>query len=291
MSDTLISAGVDRKVLAMESNFRRLLERSLLTFLDRAVPVTLTGPEPFEFKDVKALLPGEIVLATLTATESVQGKVLYAMTREDAAVLADLLLSGDGKAAFASEDHLEPLRDLFREITASLSSDIGKEIGKHVAFDDMRIVLIDLSPSDFAGSAWVVNKLECEIDRPLTILRIVAKEFIRACYPEESSAPEGRDSVDLSETDESIRKEMGLVLDIELDLSIELGRTSMLIRDIVKLGPGSIVELDKLSGEPVDLYVNGRRFAKGEVVVVDENFAVRITELVPVEERMKASRN
>jgi flagellar motor switch protein FliN len=275
----------------MESNFRSLLERSLLTFLDREIPVTLTGPTAFEFKDVKALLPGEIVLATLTATDAVRGKTLYALAREDAAVLADLLLSGDGKAAFSTEDHLEPLRDLFREVTASLSSDVGKEIGKHIAFDDIRVVLIDLSPTDFAGSAWLVSKLDCIIDRSITILRMVSKEFIRTCFPEDNAPPETREAVEVNETDDTIRKEMGLVLDIELDVTIELGRTSMLIRDIVKLGPGSIVELDKLSGEPVDLYVNGRRFAKGEVVVVDENFAVRITELVPVEERMKASRN
>jgi flagellar motor switch protein FliN/FliY len=84
---------------------------------------------------------------------------------------------------------------------------------------------------------------------------------------------------------------MGMVLDIELPISIELGRTSMLIRDIVKLAPGSVVELEKLSGEPVDLFVNGRLFARGEVVVVDENFGVRITGLVTPNENNRARRN
>ncbi|HHE46176.1 MAG TPA: flagellar motor switch protein FliN [Bacteroidetes bacterium] len=79
-----------------------------------------------------------------------------------------------------------------------------------------------------------------------------------------------------------------ILMDVSLPITIELGRTNMLIRDILELGPGSIIELNKLSGEPVDLYVNDRKFAKGEVVVIEENFGVRITELVKVAERLEA---
>ena len=73
---------------------------------------------------------------------------------------------------------------------------------------------------------------------------------------------------------------MDLLLDVHLDMSVELGRASMSVRDVLQLGPGSIVELDKLGGEPVDVLVNGRLIARGEVVVVDENFGVRITEII-----------
>ena len=76
------------------------------------------------------------------------------------------------------------------------------------------------------------------------------------------------------------------MLGIHLPVVIELGRTRMLIKEIIDLAPGAIIELDKLTGEPVELYVNGKKFALGEVVVVDENFGVRITELVKIEERL-----
>lgn len=79
-----------------------------------------------------------------------------------------------------------------------------------------------------------------------------------------------------------------LLLDVEMPVSIELGRTDMPISEILTLGPGSIVELDKLAGEPVDLLVNDKVIAKGEVVVVDENFGVRITMLMSPEERLKS---
>ena len=72
---------------------------------------------------------------------------------------------------------------------------------------------------------------------------------------------------------------MDLLFDVQLNLSVELGRTSIPVREVLQLGPGSIVELDKLAGEPVDILVNGKLIARGEVVVVDENFGVRVTEI------------
>jgi len=79
-----------------------------------------------------------------------------------------------------------------------------------------------------------------------------------------------------------------LLMDVDLPIAIELGRTKLSIADILALGPGSVVELNKLAGEPVDLLVNQRVVARGEVVVVDENFGLRITQLMTPEERLRA---
>jgi flagellar motor switch protein FliN/FliY len=68
--------------------------------------------------------------------------------------------------------------------------------------------------------------------------------------------------------------------DVLVELTVEVGRTRMTIRDTLALGPGSIISLDRLSGEPVDLLVNGKRIARGEVVVIDEEFGLRITDVV-----------
>lgn len=85
-------------------------------------------------------------------------------------------------------------------------------------------------------------------------------------------------------------RSLDLLMDIELPVSVELGRVNMSIRSILGLGPGAVVELDKFSGEPVDLFVNNKKFAEGEVVVVDQNFGVRITALVGASERLNAAR-
>jgi len=82
-------------------------------------------------------------------------------------------------------------------------------------------------------------------------------------------------------------RNIDLLMDVDLPVAIELGRTRMNIADILALGPGSVVELEKLVGEPVDLLVNQKCVARGEVVVVEENFGLRITELVSPEERIK----
>jgi flagellar motor switch protein FliN/FliY len=71
-----------------------------------------------------------------------------------------------------------------------------------------------------------------------------------------------------------------LIRDVELDLRIELGRTMMYLEDVLKLRKGSVVPLDKLAGDPVDVYVNGRLIARGEVLVLNDNFCVRVAELV-----------
>jgi len=81
---------------------------------------------------------------------------------------------------------------------------------------------------------------------------------------------------------------LDLLLDVDLPLSIELGRTKMKVQEILNLGPGSVVELNKLAGEPVDLLVNNKIVAKGEVVVIDENFGLRITSLISPQERLKS---
>jgi len=81
-----------------------------------------------------------------------------------------------------------------------------------------------------------------------------------------------------------------ILLDIPLEVSVELGRAKIVIRDLVQLGPGSIIELDKLIGEPVDVLINDNLIARGEVVVFDENFGIRITDIVTPTERLKSLR-
>jgi flagellar motor switch protein FliN/FliY len=73
---------------------------------------------------------------------------------------------------------------------------------------------------------------------------------------------------------------MAMLLDLTLPVSIELGRTSMTVQEILRLGRGSVVQLEKLAGEPIDIYVGDRRFAEGEVVVLGEHFGVRITRIL-----------
>jgi flagellar motor switch protein FliN/FliY len=84
----------------------------------------------------------------------------------------------------------------------------------------------------------------------------------------------------------SEKKNIGLIMDLPLQVTVELGRTQKLIKDILEFGSGSVIELDKLAGEPVDILVNGKAIAKGEVVVIDESFGVRITDIIHPSKRL-----
>ncbi|SIS90461.1 flagellar motor switch phosphatase FliY [Alicyclobacillus vulcanalis] len=79
---------------------------------------------------------------------------------------------------------------------------------------------------------------------------------------------------------------LSLLYDVPLNVTVELGRAKKRIREILELAPGSILELDKLAGEPVDIYVNQKKIAIGEVVVIDENFGVRVTDIVQADQRI-----
>ncbi|MGB0759992.1 MAG: flagellar motor switch protein FliN [Rubripirellula sp.] len=95
------------------------------------------------------------------------------------------------------------------------------------------------------------------------------------------AAPAPFDLNDLSPTVEtSERQPIDLLGEVEMDLRIELGRTQMCLDEVLQLRGGSVVALDKLAGDPVDVFVNGRLIARGEVLVMNDNFCIRVTELV-----------
>ncbi len=88
-------------------------------------------------------------------------------------------------------------------------------------------------------------------------------------------------------TPDGTKRELDFILDIPLDVSVELGRTRLLINELLQLGQGSVVELNKLAGEPLEVFVNGKLVARGEAVVINEKFGVRLTDIISPMERVK----
>jgi flagellar motor switch protein FliN/FliY len=80
---------------------------------------------------------------------------------------------------------------------------------------------------------------------------------------------------------------MELLLDVPLEITAELGRTRMIINDLLQLGQGSVIELNKLAGEPLEIFINHKLIARGEVVVVNEKFGIRLTDIISPFERIK----
>ena len=120
------------------------------------------------------------------------------------------------------------------------------------------------------------------------------EEAIKNEQHDEMMASKGHvaDFKDLTEEAKALRpdgakRDLDFILDIPLEVSAELGRTKLLINELLQLGQGSVVELNKLAGEPMEVYVNGKLVARGEAVVINEKFGVRLTDIISPIERVK----
>ena len=100
---------------------------------------------------------------------------------------------------------------------------------------------------------------------------------------------ENTEALELSQEEELAlkMKKLDLILDIPLRVSVELGRTKMLVNDLLQLGQGSVIELNKLAGDPLEVLVNDKLIARGEVVVVNEKFGIRLTDIISPIERIE----
>ena len=211
-------------------------------------------------------------------------------------------MGGEDTATFSADEHLDAIKELISQILEAHATALSSQFERKITFGKIQAALLDLSPSDFAESNWVWSRCEIALEGERLLIKMMSHTMVHslASAMEEEAVIEGEEGEakaepsasgptipESPEADQSLR-DMALLLDIELPIAIELGRTSLLVREILKLGPGAIVELDKLSGEPVDILVNNRKFAQGEVVVIDENFGVRIIEVLRPDERLKA---
>lgn len=104
----------------------------------------------------------------------------------------------------------------------------------------------------------------------------------------ESASDDGADNIfqPLEQKHGVSQSDIDMIMDIPVQLSVELGRTRLTIKNILQLGQGSVIELDGLAGEPMDVYVNGYLIAQGEVVVVDDKYGIRITDIITPSDRI-----
>lgn len=114
------------------------------------------------------------------------------------------------------------------------------------------------------------------------------KEKTQQRYSSKSQTAEFKDLGEQSKAPrEAAKRDLGFILDIPLEVTAELGRTKLLVNELLQLGQGSVVELNKLAGEALEVYVNGKLVARGEAVVVNEKFGIRLTDIISPTERVK----
>jgi flagellar motor switch protein FliN len=319
---------------------------ALSTLLNQKVEITTPKVTLVKSSELANEFPQPHVAVRVNYTEGFSGVNLLVVKFKDAAIIADLMLGGDGTQPeeIMNEIHLSAVQEAMNQMMGSAATSMSSIFNKRIDISPPEINILDVNsgkgveyiPKEecfvkVSFNLKVGNLIDSDIMQLLPIN--FAKELVHTLLhsnpmePEQSkveTAPLTQEKVSSNNVQtESIRnhstaqqehttinkpavsvqpvaftefeepnvqlkerQNLDLLLDIPLQVSVELGRTKKTIKEILELGSGSIIELDKLAGEPVDIHINGKLIAKGEVVVIEENFGVRITDIISRTERI-----
>jgi flagellar motor switch protein FliN/FliY len=242
-------------------------------------------------------MDGQGLLVRLGFEQGLPGELCILVRKETAARLSGIMMGGDGNAAYKDED-ADALNEFGNLFMGAICTALGARHGTTVSPSQARTsdFVAEDPPFGLSGAALIETDLSIE-GSPDSLFRLLLSPELASKLgggasssrheAENPLAGLGGFDTSLSRTMEESPPNIQMLLDINLNVTIELGRTRLSIRKILELGPGSIIELDRMAGEPVDLLVNDKVVAKGEVVVVDEYFGIRIISLVSPEERIK----
>ncbi|MBN2328366.1 MAG: flagellar motor switch protein FliN [Candidatus Omnitrophica bacterium] len=293
----------------------------LSTLLGESANAVLGEFKETDSKTIGHELQGDFVAVEMNYKGMVQGKSLLIMSEENALKLAAQMTGGGAGQEFGDLEE-SAFGEAIQSILSSSNTTLAQKLGGEIQLDPPEITvkppnLADLMPASSERSILLSYDLESgAVKGPLyqiiprnllhsivsaasnetsTAINEVERQTIQSKSPPVMEAPAKFASMSGESTEAGGRQaprvnisNLDLILDIQLEVTVELGRTHRKIRDVLELGPGSVVELDCLAGEPVDILVNDKLFAKGEVVVIDENFGVRITDILTIEERIEA---
>lgn len=295
---------------------------SMLTGRDFAVATQ--GGGSLDQGGVAGLQSGPSVFVKAQYTKGVTGTLLFALPLKEGTILVDLMLGGDGApAAELAGDSRDALAETFNQILGSANQSLSDLAGETLSISNVEIFSVTdpgsenlealLGPAPFQHVPLATSQESLTATLHLLIPEVLAEQLKRklglgepAPTPSAPSpapaapavpaaaplgapaagptapprAPAAASSVDTSNLD--------LLLDIELPVMVRMGQTEMPLGELLKLTPGSILELNRPADAPVELLVNGKRIALGEVVVVDGNFAFRITEIESAESRIRS---
>jgi flagellar motor switch protein FliN len=248
----------------------------------------------------------------LTVSPDVTGSFYLVFSKKDLAFILDLIIGGDGTAPMTEFDklHMSVLEESINQIAGSLEtlltdnlmSDISVKMGKPEQTLGKIFQAYDLICSVHKISIDGIKEIKMQILIPKNFSKDLVKRIIRTETPQTTAAPEiprahGIVSIDKTQGGYSMHRKanfpqlntpegetiketkLELLMDIPLELTIVLGKTHINVKDLVEMGPGAIIELDQLAGEPVEILVNDRLVGYGEVIVVEENFGVRVIDV------------
>lgn len=319
---------------------------TLATILNQKVDITTPTISVIKRTDLENEFPHPHVGVKVEYTEGLRGINLFVLKSSDAAIIADLMLGGDGKvdSTELNDIHMSAVQEAMNQMMGTAATSMSTVFTNRVDISPPEILMFDakdeqskqhLPTDDYLVKVSFQLKVGDLIDSnimqllPVTFAKETVDNLLNGSQeqPKEqvneqsqpvkesnhSSAvqsqpqPENRQPNNFGEAQpqgaevqtasfsdfqdvnlpQAEKRNLDILLDIPLQVTVELGRTKRVVKDILELSSGSIIELDKLAGEPVDIHVNNKLIAQGEVVVIDENFGVRVSNIISQSERLK----
>ena len=310
---------------------------ALSTLLNQRVEITTPTMSVIERDLMEESIHEKNVAVHVDYTEGIRGKNLLMIKENDAKIIADLMMGGDGTAQTneLSELHLSAVQEAMNQMMGSAATSMSTLFNQRVDISPPSIDVLGFPPKkleQFEDDIIIEVSFRLKVGNLIdsNMIQLIplsfGKEMIeKILFPEDvavSSVLEERvvtpptmevlgqpattskvdristsQSTSSTSTNANVQKveyapinetltasggagNIDMLFDIPLGITVELGRTEMQIRKILELGPGAVIQLDKLAGEPVDILANHKLIAKGEVVVIEENFGVRITDII-----------
>ncbi|WP_353855748.1 flagellar motor switch phosphatase FliY [Bacillus sp. Bos-x628] len=317
---------------------------ALSTLLSQKVEITTPTVTVIQKSKLNEEFPHPYVAIEVNYTEGFSASNLLVIKQTDAAVIADLMMGGDGTNAdpSLSEIHLSAVQEAMNQMMGSAATSMSTVFNKKIDISPPRVELLDVKEGE--GTDRIpAEELLVKVSFRLTIGELIdsnimqlypitfAKDLIaeltgpaqeevmqatpqsapklkqaapqtqsapvqQAAPPKRQAKPKPAEPVNVAPVEfeefsepQHTTNQLGnldMLMDIPLSITVELGRTQRSVKEVLELSAGSIIELDKLAGEPVDILINKRIVAKGEVVVIDENFGVRVTDILSQSERI-----
>lgn len=321
---------------------------ALSTLLNQKVDITTPAVSIIDYAKLEHEFPDPYVAIQVQYTIGFTGVNILVIKQSDAAIIADLMLGGDGKspAEVMDEIHLSAVQEAMNQMMGSAATSMSSIFNKRVDISPPSIELLNINEGEGKDTIPQQNLL-VKISFRLKIGELIdsdimqvlpidfAKGLVEDLFAHNGGGPSSQETASkapktipsepnkngfynqkeqtdnrtekrkaVNESNSTVQaasfsefttnplnvpdtKNLDMLLDIPLKVTVELGRTRRTVKDILDLGAGSIIELDKLAGEPVDILVNDRLIAQGEVVVIDENFGVRLTDIASKSDRLK----
>ena len=275
MSETLVNPAIGKLSEIFAEKMAAVLTMSLGT------EYTLTVVDDFPIEDF-LMKDGwnKFVYCESSFSGEIEGKLYFFIEPEYGAKLADMMVMGDGNVEFNEEEHLDALKELSNQTFGSFVTEVTTEFDKTIHVDDSEAKFVE--KMGLPEPAFHCVKIQ--FDEENFAYFVLSESFLNAF--EGDSGGETKEALKIDPESLLENRNLQTILNTDLDITIIYGSSKMKISDILAVNAESIIELDKHANEPVDVYVNGKIFAKGEIIVVEKNYGIVIKKIISIRERI-----